>query len=146
MSLINTDRDNSQRLLDAFGSAFDLMSMLKLDNIFKKEARALHFIHAAGDDGISPSDLSCKLSVSRARVTVILATLCKKSYVSMSISSTDRRRSLAFLTERGREYYNDIYKRFTERMDKVAHDMGSANVNELIRLMISFSSILSASS
>lgn len=142
MENIGNTSTESARLLDVMSEAYDILSSLKLDGIFKRESRALHFISSSGQNGISPSELSRKLRVSRARVTVILAALRKKNFISLSISTHDKRRSLARITERGYEYYSEMYDRFCERVSLAAKDMGESGIEELSRLLNSFTSVL----
>ena len=77
-------------------------------------------------EGIAPSALASKVGVTRATVSVMLQRMEREGLVRIRSDEQDGRGKRVFLTEKGREFMNDIlpahYLRITELMGKLTEE------------------------
>lgn len=91
---------------------------------------------------VTPSFLSKKLGVTRARMTVALCGLQEKGYIMTENCRRDRRRTLVHLTEEGKQYWQDKMKQAESFLEKLSCDLGVKDTKELCRLLLKSSQIM----
>jgi DNA-binding MarR family transcriptional regulator len=77
------------------------MTQLNLNQV-----RALHLIHKT--PGINQKDIARILSITRASVSVLIRKMVDWEFVEVQPDENDRRATALFLTEAGREVYNEV--------------------------------------
>jgi len=105
--------------------------MLK-HGITQARSRMLFRIHAAGDDGIHPSELADTLGVGRATVTSLLDGMERDGLVRREFSERDRRSLTAHLTPKGKKLLSGIAPR---RRGYMVNVMGALSARECALLL-----------
>lgn len=86
-------------------------------------------------DGVTPGALKDLFGVGSGRIADILKSLSRKEWIERRSSESDKRKTLVFLTEKGRnavmQKRNNIRKKHTELMKY----LGEKDAEELVRLM-----------
>jgi len=86
-------------------------------------------------DAALPSELSADMGISTARVAVILNNLENKEYITREMDSSDRRKILVRLTEKGKMRIVDEHKQLFENTRFVIREIGEEDAHELIRIL-----------
>lgn len=82
--------------------------------------------------GVSPSFISDKLYISRARVTNILNALRNKNYVTMKVNEKDRRKMFVVLTEDSRQMIQHRIRENELFFDIIYEKVGEEDLIKLI--------------
>jgi DNA-binding MarR family transcriptional regulator len=67
--------------------------------------RNILMIQTERNNSIYPSDLSDKLNLSRSYITAVLNSLEKKNFIMRTLDTSDRRRILVRITDKGRHIF-----------------------------------------
>ncbi len=97
------------------------------------EAFVLHHIATSGEPVI-PSEISEAMGISGARIAATLNSLESKCYIIRQIDTSDRRRILVTLTEKGREQERAYRSKLTETVEKMLRLLGEDDAREYIRI------------
>ena len=96
-------------------------------------------VERPGVPGITVSDLSAQLEISRPAVTKTVNLLESRGMVERIGRRDDRRCVYVTLTDRGREVLRTAESSVSRIMDRVSEKMGAADTEELIRLVTKLS-------
>lgn len=88
--------------------------------------------------GVTPSELSANLKVGSSRIANALKTLERKKYIKRVINPDDKRKTLVYIQEKGKNYIQKIEYDATETIYYIATKMGDAKFDEYIKLMKEF--------
>ncbi len=83
---------------------------------------------------ITPSDISCNIGVSTARVATTLKNLEKKEMIVREIDKDDRRKILIKITEKGKEEVEKNYNHLLNNTIEMLVFLGEDDANEFIRI------------
>ncbi len=97
------------------------------------EAFVLHHIATSGNPVI-PSEISEAMGISGARIAATLNSLENKCYIIRQIDTSDRRRILVTLTEKGREQEHACRRKLTETVEKMLRLLGEDDAKEYVRI------------
>ena len=97
------------------------------------EAFALHHIAISGAQ-IIPSEISDAVGVSGARIATTLNSLESKGFITRLIDTSDRRRILVSLTDKGREQESVYRRKLSETIEKMLRQLGEHDAKEYIRI------------
>lgn len=81
---------------------------------------------------VSPSEISKYLNISKSRSTVILNSLKKKQFVTLSKSEVDKRKLIASLTTLGEESLNKKVTQASTFFDDYLKELGEEDAKKLI--------------
>ncbi len=132
-----------RNLAVSFSELHDLDAVVHLNESFQGENRILLCLQNVKDP-ITPSELSELLHVSRARITMALASLRKKGFVRMDVCNADRRRMHVALTESGRRQAEEKNAEVAASFDALIGGLGERDALEAIRLLRLSAKALSA--
>ncbi|OAB36034.1 MarR family winged helix-turn-helix transcriptional regulator [Paenibacillus glacialis] len=122
-------------LTASLAKLYDMEAFSCLADFLQGELHVLHYLSQNSDLEINPSNLSDKLNVSRPRITAALSTLRKKGYVTMEMSTEDRRRVSVVLTRDGESFIKEKQDNVERYFDVLVKGLGEANGLDLIRLI-----------
>lgn len=86
------------------------------------------------EDGIHPSKLCEFMGVSTARIAKILNALEKQSLIKRRVCSTDKRKIIVNLTDKGRDLGFFYQKEFVDDLSKMLKKLGEKDAKEYVRL------------
>lgn len=98
---------------------------------------------AHADREMLAGELSRSLGLSVSRVTNILNSLEKKSFIRKRSDTGDKRRVYVSLTDTGRAYIMEKHEEVVRQVEKVFQRGGKEDALEYLRLMKKFSAIMS---
>lgn len=101
----------------------------------------LHYISKATDE-VCAGDISKTFNVSTARTTAALKTLVKKGYVETSVSTSDRRKVVVKITDKGRSVIKKCEDEQIEFMKLMIDKVGEDDLKEFLRIFVKINSIL----
>lgn len=113
------------RLLQSSGSMVTLLCEGRY-GITRREWRLVCILAEHG--AMSPSILSERAHLDRARVSRYVADLAQKKLVVRAPVEADRRRALVELTERGRKVHSELFPRSVEFNNQVLHALSPAEL------------------
>ena len=79
-------------------------------------------------------DFAREMSVSTARVAVLLKTMEKNGLVTRRSSSSDARRTVVTLTQAGRARADEIREQMLQRIELLLEKVGKEDLDEFIRI------------
>ena len=97
------------------------------------EAYALYYIASRGE-GIIPSEISGAIGISSARIAATLNGLENKGYITRRIDTSDRRRILVSLTDRGRAQEKAYRGKLIEIIEQMLGVLGENDAKEYVRI------------
>lgn len=121
------------RLTASLSHLYEMEAIRNLVEFWQGELHVLQYIAQHSDTEINPSELSDALHVSRARITSTLTGLRNKGYISMEMSTEDRRRMRVFMTSEGETYLQEKQKRVEKHFEVLVSGLGVENVKEFIK-------------
>ncbi len=104
--------------------------------------RNILMIQTERNNSIYPSDLSDKLNLSRSYVTAVLNSLEKKNFILRTLDTSDRRRILVRITDKGRHIFDDMAAKELEQADILISGLTNEKTLNLILLLNQASEIL----
>ena len=105
----------------------------KINESMHGETFALH--HIASNSGpVIPSEISDAIGISGARIAATLNSLENKGYITRRIDTSDRRRILITLTDKGREQEEAHRRMLCETIEKMLRQLGEHDAKEYIRI------------
>lgn len=104
--------------------------------------RNILMIQTERNNSIYPSDLSDKLNLSRSYVTAVLNSLEKKNFIMRTLDTSDRRRILVRITDKGRHIFDDMAAKELEQADILISGLTNEKTLNLILLLNQASEIL----
>lgn len=105
----------------------------KMDKIGKGEAFALHYL-SAHDNQAYPKQLSKGMTVSTARVAVILRKLEQQGLITRTTDAYDSRQIIVRLTEKGMEKVEKDRREMLETVVKMLEMLGPDDAQAFIRI------------
>lgn len=81
-----------------------------------------------------PSEMSSEMNISSARVAAMLNSLENKELVTRQIDTTDRRKILVSLTEKGKKLAEEHGKKVEGHTAKMLELLGEHDATELVRI------------
>ncbi len=84
---------------------------------------------------MTPTVLSQKLNVSKARVTAILNVLSKDEYVCLEKEPNDKRKLYVSITKKGIEYLNNQLDLLEKEISLLINNLGIENTVELVKML-----------
>jgi len=105
----------------------------KISESMHGEAFTLHHIAKSAEQMI-PSDISSAMGISSSRIAATLNSLESKGYITRQIDTSDRRRILVTLTEKGREQEEAHRRQLSETIEKMLRQLGEHDAIEYIRI------------
>ena len=87
------------------------------------------------DTNTELADIREFLSISKAAVSQMLASLEKKGYITREVNPENRKYLIVTLTPQGRRILQDINKVYTCRLQQIIKIMGEQNIKYMIRLI-----------
>lgn len=87
------------------------------------------------DTNTELADIREFLSISKAAVSQMLASLEKKGYITREVNPENRKYLIVTLTPQGRKILQDIDKVYTCRLQQIIKVMGEQNIKYMIRLI-----------
>lgn len=104
--------------------------------------RNILMIQTERNNSIYPSDLSDKLNLSRSYVTAVLNSLEKKNFILRTLDTSDHRRILVRITDKGRHIFDDMAAKELEQADILISGLTNEKTLNLILLLNQASEIL----
>lgn len=86
-------------------------------------------------DGISASSLAENLDVSLPRITSVLNSLETKKMIEKRIDGKDKRKTIIYITNKGRKIVLSKKQEAIEKIMKVVKKLDEEDINEYIRLV-----------
>ncbi len=124
-----------------YASAFQRGPRRKMTEISQGEmAMLLQLIHT--DAPTTPTALSNCFHLSTARVTNILNSLERKTYVERTRDRTDRRKVIVCVTEAGKDYAAERYQEAIDDLKVLLTALGEEDAREYLRLMKKISTLI----
>lgn len=105
----------------------------RMDKIGKGEAFALHYLSAHGNKAY-PKQLSRGMTVSTARVAVILRKLEQQGLITRTVDVYDSRQIVVRLTEKGIEKVEKDHKEMLEAVARMLKMLGPDDARAYIRI------------
>ena len=122
-------------LVDSLEKVYYMEAFTNLTEFLQGENYILLYMLQNPKVEVSPSALSEKLHMTRPRVTAIINTLKKKSYVETEQNEEDRRRLIVRITEEGRNFIVDKQKNAMAYFQIFIDSVGEKNTKDLIRII-----------
>lgn len=104
--------------------------------------RNILMIQTERNNSIYPSDLSDKLNLSRSYITAVLNSLEKKNFIMRTLDTSDRRRILVRITDKGRHIFDNMAAKELEQADILISGLTNEKTLNLILLLNQASEIL----
>lgn len=89
-------------------------------------------------NGVTPGELSERLAVGSGRIGNALKSMEEKGAIERKADPEDHRKVLVTLTDKGREFSNQLKKQFEERLDYVINRLGEEKFEEYLNLSHEF--------
>ena len=105
----------------------------KIDEVMRGETFAILYI-SKRNDMVLPSEVSNKMNISSARVTVILNSLENKGLITRQIDKSDRRQILISLTQKGAELAEKHDQMVLDMTARMLELLGEHDAKELVRI------------
>ncbi|MCD8356700.1 MAG: transcriptional regulator [Clostridia bacterium] len=105
----------------------------KMDKIGKGENFALHFLSAHHNEAY-PKELSQGMTVSTARIAVILRKLEQQGMITRTVDAYDNRQIVVRLTEKGIEKVKEDHKEMLEVFARMLEKLGPDDAMAYIRI------------
>ena len=86
-------------------------------------------------EGISASELAENLDVSLPRITSVLNSLETKKMIEKRIDSKDKRKTIIYITNKGKKIVLSKKQEAIEKIMKVVEKLDEEDINEYIRLV-----------
>ncbi len=102
--------------------------------MFEGELVVLAYLYRESNE-ISPSNISTKFEVSRARATMILNALKNKGYVELIRKKDDRRKIIINLTDTGKNYITEKLAILNEKIINFIKEFSAEKTQTLISLL-----------
>lgn len=97
---------------------------------------------AFDNDKASAGELSEKLNVSTARIASILNSLENKEYINRKEDKKDKRKTLVFITKKGKKLATEAKKEVLGKIIKVIKEVGHNEINEYVKMVLKIKKIL----
>lgn len=91
---------------------------------------------------VSAGELSEKLNVTTARIACILNSLENKQYIERKEDEKDKRKTLVYITEKGKNLACDAKKEVIEKIIKVIEEIGYDEIKNYINVVARIKKIL----
>lgn len=85
-------------------------------------------------DGVSAGCLSNQLNVSTARIASILNSLEDKKYIKRISDNNDKRKTIVYITNNGKELVNQCKKEILNKINNVLNDIGIEDIKRYINI------------
>lgn len=105
----------------------------KIDENMQGEPFAALYVLRQGGS-VSPSEISTVMNISSARVAAVLNSLEHKELITRKIDSSDRRKILINLTEKGRALAEERYQKAVNSTARLLKMLGEDDAKELVRI------------
>ena len=93
-------------------------------------------------DGISATELSGILNVSLPRIATLLNSLESKKLVEKVIDNKDKRKSIIYITEIGKEKIIQIKEEAVKRLESIFEKLDEEEINQYINLSLKIGNIM----
>lgn len=113
-----------------------------LDEFLRGELKLLFTLLAMDEPFISPSELSERVRMTKARITAAVTAMEKKGLVTRAMDKDDRRKINIAITEKGEAAAMEKYEEFAESVKYLFSKMEEEEVDCYIRLMNKIADIL----
>lgn len=91
---------------------------------------------------VTAGELSEKLNVTTARIARILNSLESKQYIRRKNDRTDRRKTFATITKKGKELADSTKKEIMDKIIQVIHEVGYDEIQTYISIVLKIRSVL----
>lgn len=124
----------SKEFLQTIYKYYQIRSQQQLNNAMHGEAFVLQFI-ASHDNTTIPSDLKNAMSISSARIAMVLNSLEDKGLITRQIDSQDRRRTILKLTKTGEKKAEESSQELLDVAKRMLEYLGEEDAQNCIRIM-----------
>ncbi len=115
---------------------FENPNFENLFRLFQGEDRILYYLSTQNRADITPSELSERLHITRARATAAVQELERKQYVARIRSQKDKRRIYLSITEDGTSYIRHRVESAQNQSRELLAALGESDAAEMIRLLL----------
>lgn len=126
---------NLNAIMDVLGRLYEQEIPRELGEFYRGETKLLYALDNMGADSISPSELSDKLGITRARITAAVTALEKKGFVSRTMDAGDRRRMEISLTPAGRTHIYEKYRDLSQLARDLFSHLSQGEIESLIAIL-----------
>lgn len=99
------------------------------------DLRLVRIIAHHEEEGITPSILAEKLEIALPTVSRKLSVLEKQELIERKVSTTDRRKTYVYTTEKGMALVQEDYRRFINSFSSVCEKLGEEKTGRLAELL-----------
>jgi len=124
----------SKEFLQTIYKYYQARAQQQLNNAMHGEAFALQYI-AVHDNATIPSDIKNAMSVSSARIAMVLNSLEDKGLIVRQIDKQDRRRTILKLTSAGEERAKESSQELLGVARKMLEHLGEEDAKHCVRIM-----------
>lgn len=145
---LDTEEVQAAKLINAMHIFSKINIGTVLGKLSQTEYLVIYFVRKHGEydgqcnNGVNVTSLSEVLGVSTPAVSRILRSLEEKGFIKRITNSKNRRETYISLTETGREIYLRDRETASLLYKAVEDKMGKEEIRELVRLSLSFNSIM----
>lgn len=136
-------QDTILQVFRDLGELFQVVHQQHAPHVSQGERRVLHYLRQIGD--AQPGDISRALSISTARVAVVLGALERKGEVRRVQQQNDRRCVQVQLTPEGHARLDRIYACMRTQMAYILEALGSEDAQAFCRIAHRLPDIVRAS-
>ena len=133
---------NRNELID---SIFKVSNSENISTILRlsEGKNSLLYLLYVSNDNLTPSEISKRLNISRARVTVMLNSLSNENLIEFSKVDDDKRKMYVTLTEYGVNFVCEIINRIDELLTLLGNVIGIDSLEKLIEVFDKINNISS---
>ncbi len=137
------DLNKTHTMLDAFYKLYSIDIFDEFSKLLKGEAQILNYILSSNSAEVTPSLLSEKLCVTKARITSAISSLKRKEYILTEVSKNDKRKIIIKITQKGKFFIDSKFKKVESGFESIIKKLGDGNSDEIIRIINLLSSTYS---
>jgi len=106
----------------------------RIDRSSEGENKVLGLLYETKEN-LSAGKISSLLSLTTARVAVILSSLAEKGMIRKLRDVNDRRRTMVEITEKGKHHAEEMYQELLDCMDYLVEHVGSEKMNAFVDIL-----------
>lgn len=102
--------------------------------IMEGKNAVLHFLNTSNND-VTPTIISQKLEISKARVTAIINVLSKEELIIIEKDKNDKRKMYVKITSKGKAYLLNKLNTIESEMATLVNTLGIEKTSELVEML-----------
>ena len=103
------------------------------NNLFRGEVFLLNYLNVNGGEAY-PYEMSEAMQTSTARIAAAINNMEKKNWVQRKKAEDDRRKTVVYLTDGGREYILDCKNKAVGELTSILRQLGEQDALEYLRI------------